>query len=164
MERMTRLDRETETAWRRRGGLSLEQERRSTGLTRPCYPGNSMGELYCSSSLYGDWSMRVCTCVGMTAENLTQVSVSATIKCMALCGYAGAPRSTMEAHSVPKGRFIHSAQRNVSNPEVDALKGCINQKANELWSAETIERKMVVKGTSAHFVHSALFCLRKVII
>lgn len=37
----------------------------------------------------------------------------ATIKCMALRGYAGALRSTVEAHSAPKGRFMHSAQKNV---------------------------------------------------
>lgn len=41
---------------------------------------------------------------------------------MALRGYAGALRFTMEANSALRGRFMHPAQWNVSNPEA-ACKG-----------------------------------------
>lgn len=84
--------------------------------------------------------------------------MSATIKCMVLCGYAGALKSTVEAHSAPKGSFIHSAQRNVSNPEADALKGCINQKAKEShkWSVECRQIGGEMEVKSSPFLHCSL--------
>lgn len=75
---MRRMDRETETqtvqvSGGRWGGLggsgcsAWNKRDRSTGLTRPCYPGNSTGELCCCSRLHGDRSMcasvRVWPCV-----------------------------------------------------------------------------------------------------
>lgn len=50
-----------------RGGSAWNRRDRSTGLTRPRYPGNSTGELCSCSRLHGDWSMCVheCVCGGM---------------------------------------------------------------------------------------------------
>lgn len=57
-ERMRRMDRETETQTVQvSGGRWGGWGDRSTGLTRPRYPGNSTGELCCCSRLHGDRSM-----------------------------------------------------------------------------------------------------------
>lgn len=46
------------------GGVSAWNRRdRSTGLTRPRYPGNRMGELCCCSRLHGERSVYVCVCL-----------------------------------------------------------------------------------------------------
>lgn len=66
--------------------------------------------------------MRVGVCVCQCIKSEHRFPTPATIKSVTFSRYAGALRSTVEAHSAPGGRFMHSARRNVSNPEV-ACKG-----------------------------------------
>lgn len=91
-------------------------------LTQPCYPGNSAEELCCFCE-----TPRVCArqraCVCQCIKSEHRFPTPATIKSVTFRRSAGALRSTVEAHSAPGGRFMHSARRNVSNPEV-ACKGC----------------------------------------